>query len=486
LRKPYVSFLLLLSLAGCALVPPADRPPINEFASLPLFHCTYEMDTADYWINKYVFRDQLITTQSQIRKINRKNYSRGLLTNVFTDKLWDYKYVEVDRPGEDNPEWEWNLERPSAYSPGVLEGYTLFTYLKDETERIKRRKRWGKDGESISKEVFSELDKNLNLNAIQDNNPIRYGLTVRRTNVRYYPTELLVTGRRWDVDFDIVQVSSVRALQPLAILHTSRDQAWVFAVTAYCRGWVKRSDILVDCNPKKLKRYIDPKRFLMITGHRVEAVVAPGNTQVAETLYMGTRCPLLGRTKKYYVVGFPKKNRKGSIVNRKAYIPRTADVHKGYLDCTARTICQQAFKLIHTPYSWGGMREYRDCSQLIMDVYATMGFVLPRNSSAQARVGSGRYTFRRKNNVQQRQAELDDINHPVLLQFPGHIMLYLGREGDKYYTIHDIWAYRVLDKPNKDRKVIVGQVVVSDLSLGEGSTRGSLLERITTINLLRP
>ncbi|MCK5243362.1 SH3 domain-containing protein [bacterium] len=486
LRKYIILCFLLVNLSGCASLQIPAGPPYQERATLPLFNCTLEMDQPEYWINKYIFRDHLLLTKKQIRKINRKNITRGLLTNVFTDKLWDYRYVEVDRPGEDNPEWEWNLERPSAYSPGILEGYTLYTYLKDETERIKRKQRWDSGGEPICQKTFAALDDNLNLNAIQENNPVRYGLTLRRTNVRYYPTELLVTGKRWNVNFDIVQVSSVRALQPLAIMHSSRDQAWVFVVTAYCRGWIKRSDILEDCNPKKLERYIKPKRFLVITGHKVEAVEAPGTTIVAEKLYMGTVCPLLGRTKAYYVVGFPKKKKNGDIIRRKIYISRAADVHQGYLAYTPRNICQQAFKLLHTPYAWGGMNEYRDCSQVIMDVYATMGFILPRNSSSQARVGSGRYTFARKNNTRQRQAKLNKIKHPVLLQFPGHIMLYLGSEGDIYYAIHDIWAYRVLDKPKKDRKIIIGEVVVSDLSLGEGSTKGSLLERLKTINFLRP
>jgi hypothetical protein len=44
----------------------------------------------------------------------------------------------------------------------------------------------------------------------------------------------------------------------------------------------------------------------------------------------------------------------------------------------------------------------------------------------------------------------------------------------------------VYKAPGVDDKVVIGQVVVSDLSLGEGSNRGSLLERLTTINQVRP
>ncbi|MCD4813495.1 SH3 domain-containing protein [bacterium] len=481
-----ISVFLLLYMSGCAVLPGKDGPPPRHIAEYPLANCHPGMEDANYWIRKYVFRDQLLLSPGEIQKLNRKNHSRGLLTNVFADKLWEYKYVEVERPGEDNPAGEWNLERPTAYSPGALGGYTLYTYLKDETERIKRRTRWDVNGRAVARTGFLALDENLNLTALREDNPIRYGLTRQRTDVRYYPTDMLITGRRWDIDFDILQVSAVRALQPVAVLHESRDKKWVFVVTAYCRGWVLREHITEKCNPRAVRMFTDPKKFIMVTGHSVEVLEAGGSTQVAQKLYMGTQCPLLQTTANFYIVGLPVHTPAGNIRHHEAYIPRTADVHVGYLAYTPRNICQQAFKLLETPYAWGGKGEYRDCSQMVMDVYACMGIVLPRNSSAQARVGSSRYAFDKGNTILQRRAELDGIHYPVLLQFPGHIMLYLGRENEHYYAIHDIWAYRVLEKPNKDRKIIIGKVVVSDLSLGEGSTRGSLIQRLSIINLVRP
>lgn len=481
------SLLVFVALsAGCAMLPSKDGPPPRYEATYPLANCYAEMESHDYWIKKYIYRDQRLLTPRAIKKLNRRNHQRGLLTNVFADKLWEYKYVEVDRPGEDNPAGEWNLERPTLFSPGVLGGYTLYTYLKDETERIKRRTRWDANGKAVGRDDFLLLDRNLNLSALREANPVRYGITRQRTDVRYYPSDRLITGRRWDVEFDILQVSSVRAMQPIAILHESHDREWIFVVTAYCRGWVQRKHVMENCRPKAVKMFTDPKSFIMVTGHVVDVLDSIGSTKVAQKLYMGTKCPLLQKTANYYIIGLPVHTASGNILHQEAYIPKTADVSVGNLSYTPRNICQQAFKLLNSPYAWGGKGEFRDCSQLVMDVYASMGIVLPRNSSAQARAGSSRYSFNKKDSLRQKYAELDGINHPVLLQFPGHIMIYLGREGDHYYTIHDIWAYRVLEKPKKDRKIVIGKVVVSDLSLGEGSTRGSLIERLTTINLVRP
>jgi len=477
---------LLIACSGLGPKKAAEGPPIKSFATLPLVNCSETMDQPGFWIKKFVFPDKLLLTKKQIRKLNKRTYERGLLTDVFSDQLWDYKYEEVDRPEDVNPDGEWDLDKPMLHSPGVLEGYHLYTNLKDETVRIKRRKRWNHEGSAIPKKVFKELDRNLNLRNLKEHNPLSYGLTRRRSNIRYYPTDTIMTGRRWDTDFDIVQVSSIRALQPVVILHESKDKQWLFVVTAYCRGWIKASDVVGYCDPKAIKRYLKPKRKIVVTGHEVDVYHTKGNTTTAEKFYMGTVCPLLNKSRTYYTIALPKRNGNGSLSFKRAYIARSADVREGNLRLSTRQLLKQSFKLIHHPYSWGGQNEYRDCSQFLKDVYATFGINLPRNSSVQARVGSKRVNFSRRQSLFKKRKKLAKLDRPALLQFPGHIMLYLGRIGSHDYAIHDIWAYRVYKSPKKDDKVVIGKVVVSDLSLGEGSNKGSLLERLTTINPVKP
>lgn len=480
-----------LSLSGCSSIPVTppkteDGPPPKTMASFPLANCAEEMNTPEFWINQYSDPDKLLLTKEEINKLNQQTYQRGLLTDVFSDQLWDYKYEEVDRPEDVNPDGEWDLEKPMLYSPGVLKGYRLFTNLKDETERIKRRQRWDEDGQVISDDSFKALDKNLNLYKIKEHNPLAYGLTRRRSNVRYYPTDKIMTGRRWDTDFDIVQVSSIRALQPVVILHESQDKQWLFVVTAYCRGWIKADDVAAYCDPVTIKRFLGQRKKLVITGHAVEVYHSPGNTNNAETFYMGTVCPIIRTSKRYYVIGLPKRSEQGTLKYQRAYISRQADVNEGYLPYTTRGLLSQMFKLIHHPYSWGGQSEYRDCSQYMKDVYATFGIILPRNSSVQSRLGNGRKTFSAHLDISKKREKLACLDRPALLQFPGHIMLYLGQIGEHDYAIHNIWAYRVYQSPGKDDKVVIGKTVVSDLSLGEGSNRGSLIERLTVINPIKP
>ena len=66
----------------------------------------------------------------------------------------------------------------------------------------------------------------------------------------------------------------------------------------------------------------------------------------------------------------------------------------------------------------------------------------------------------------------------TLLAMKGHIMLYLGTVNGKPYVIHDTTGY----KQKEDQKEVtyaIDRVIISDLSLGQGSEKGSLLRRLT-------
>jgi hypothetical protein len=60
----------------------------------------------------------------------------------------------------------------------------------------------------------------------------------------------------------------------------------------------------------------------------------------------------------------------------------------------------------------------------------------------------------------------------------------LGKDQNRLYAIHAAWAYRQKGIEGDEVKVL-GRVVVSDLSLGEGSSKGSLLERIVAVRFLK-
>ena len=86
--------------------------------------------------------------------------------------------------------------------------------------------------------------------------------------------------------------------------------------------------------------------------------------------------------------------------------------------------------------------------------------------------------------IQEKQRFLDrSIPLATTLRLPGHIMLYLGKDHGRHYVIHSIWGIQKSGKAGPELQKI-GRVVVSDLSLGEKGTNGSLLGRITDIRII--
>jgi hypothetical protein len=118
-----------------------------------------------------------------------------------------------------------------------------------------------------------------------------------------------------------------------------------------------------------------------------------------------------------------------------------------------------------------------------MDIFASFGILMPRNSKLQARIGTelgpvDGTTIEEKKILLDRASPLSTV-----LRLPGHIMLYLGNDRGRYYVIHDIWGIQKAGEfgPVMER---IGKVVVSDLSLGSSGSNGSLFDRITDIRVI--
>jgi len=185
-------------------------------------------------------------------------------------------------------------------------------------------------------------------------------------------------------------------------------------------------------------------------------------------------------------VMIPYRADDGRCTFNAAYVS-DAQVHRGYLPYTPRHAIEQAFKLLNSPYGWGGMYGEQDCSRFIQEVFATMGVMLPRNSTQQAKVGKLVASFGRTSTIAYRTGILSNSagGGITLLQFPGHIMLFLGMADGRPYAIHDIFAYT---EPSKDgdRLIAINRVAVTSLNIGGGTKKGSLLQRITRVRMVAP
>ena len=75
------------------------------------------------------------------------------------------------------------------------------------------------------------------------------------------------------------------------------------------------------------------------------------------------------------------------------------------------------------------------------------------------------------------------VGGATILYFRGHVMLFLGLVNNTPYVIHDIWGYSEKIGTPEDVRVI-NRIAVSDLSLGEGSKKGSLLKRLRIVRTI--
>lgn len=163
---------------------------------------------------------------------------------------------------------------------------------------------------------------------------------------------------------------------------------------------------------------------------------------------------------------------------------------------TRRAVLTRAFELLGTPYGWGGEGGGRDCSRFLMDVFEPFGVELPRFSASQSLAGSFAIDVSQLGSESERLLMMDAAARRglVLLHFPNHIMLYLGRDAQgRAMAIHSFAEYLAPcqtpdpGEPGEgttETLFEVDRVTVSDLELGRGTSRTAFVERITRITVI--
>ncbi len=305
-----------------------------------------------------------------------------------------------------------------------------------------------------------------------------WGLVTARTSLRRLPTNEAFYDRPFGNEFDRFQYSTLECGDPVVILHRTSDRSWAFVQTTYTMGWLPAAGIATG-DRRTVETFVRAKP-LVATGSMVPVYTDASFSTHAVSIPMGSKLPFIEKTDRHYAVTLPWRAPEGTLKPVTGYIRQGADVSVGFLPYTARNVYQQAFKLEGDPYGWGDLFDGRDCSRLVMDVFSTFGFTLPRNSSRQAAFNAAGRKDTKGLSEKDKVAILKSLEgRPVLLSMPGHIMIFLGIVDGKVYAIHSAWALRESRAPG-DRTVMVGRVVVSDIAQSPGS-RGSLLKRVTAI-----
>lgn len=281
-----------------------------------------------------------------------------------------------------------------------------------------------------------------------------------------------------DLAFDRNNCSTVHAQEPVQVLGASGEGLWLVR-TRYALGWMPRSAPLSPVVPAELAEAVVRGVRTQLT--RDASVTTPSGATVA--LAAGALLPATPEGSQV-IVASPE-------AVEVAAVPGLVSTER---PLTRRSLLEAAFSMLDAPYGWGGHEGGRDCSRFLLDTFETFGLGLPRHSGRQALAGTFSIDVDVVDNGSEKLLLIDAAAKKgvVLLHFPGHIMLYLGRTEDGTpMAIHAFSEYvmpcagvtgaegEALETLNR-----VDRVTVSDLTLGANSSRGSFLERIARIVVL--
>ncbi|HET6397516.1 MAG TPA: SH3 domain-containing protein, partial [Pseudoxanthomonas sp.] len=304
-------------------------------------------------------------------------------------------------------------------------------------------------GKPVPAKALAALQRALALDAIPATQPLRYGLVVRRADLRTFPTPLRVFASAGDTDIDRFQESALFPGDAVAVLHRSRDGRWLFVASERYTAWIEAAHVAVGPRETVLG-YASRAPYVVVTGASVRTAYTPEEPRVSSLqLDMGLRLPLradwppmqaVNGQHPYasHVVDLPVRAADGTLELVPALVPRSADVSDDYLPLTPANLIRQAFKFLGERYGWGHAYGTRDCSGFVSEVYRSFGVLLPRNTRDQAvSPALDRVALGADDGRDRRLAAVRALQPGDLVYIPGHVMMAIGHRDGTAYVIHD-------------------------------------------------
>jgi cell wall-associated NlpC family hydrolase len=329
-------------------------------------------------------------------------------------------------------------------------------------------------GAVVSSATIDGLIDAMQLDAIAPAVNLRYALVAHRAPLRAFPTSLRVFSTQDDTDIDRFQESALFPGTPVAIVHESRDRKWAFVVSPRYRAWIARR-FLAEGPRATVLDYARKTPYRLVTGAKVYTVHTPEMPAVSDLLLdMGTRVPLANVPPDAPVNGqhpytahavlLPVRKDDDSLQLTPALIPKIADTAAAPLPATQANLLRQAFKFLGERYGWGHDYGSRDCSGFVSEVYASLGLLLPRNTSDQARSPAlQRTVFTDTSTRAERDAAVTRLRVGDLVYIPGHVMMVIGDIDGQPYVIHDTNGGSVIGADGQLRSLHLNAVSVTPL-----------------------
>lgn len=470
--KPSNLFSLLLALVLAAAAAPfsAHSAPQAAAAAMPAHGVVAVADRhldADYWIKRL-------------------------------GAAADRPYLDAEAIARQNAELaaQDDSVRDVAALPDRLERAEVEAWIRALSSRPESE-RFDAAGAVLPAAFFDALEHNLALDAIPGSQATRYGLVVRRADLRTFPDATRIFSRVGDTDIDRFQESALFPGTPVVVAHESGDGKWLFVVSDRYSAWIER-DAIATGDRGTVLGYARKSPSLIVTGATAHTVYNPELPQVSELqLDMGVRVPLLddwpadravhGQHPYFgHVIELPLRREDGTLELAPALLPRTADVSPRPLPLTPANIIGQAFKFLGERYGWGHSYNARDCSGFVSEVYRSMGVRVPRNTRDQSvSPALDKTLFDESDSHTARMAEVAKLEVGDLIYIPGHVMMVIGRENGITYVIHDTTGISYRGPAGDLVRMPLNGVVVTALEPLMFNGDQPTIDRITSIVRIR-
>lgn len=357
-----------------------------------------------------------------------------------------------------------DLTKVDMIIDGTKVNNTLIASAKADTSYFLSGGFYDSCGNPITAEFMNALSANCINPSATVNQHAGFGICVKHSNVRAFPTDLIITDEIGDNNFDYIQISGVRVNEPVIVKSISTDGQYYYVNTSCCDGWVKASDVAL-CKDRQewlsAFQIPDEKRLVVTTG---KFYLEQSNTRPETSglmLTMGTTLQLAAASEssglitnrsayQNYAVYIPVRANDGSYEKKLALISENKDVSVGYLPLTEANILDVAFSMLGDTYGWGSMLSSADCSGYIRDIYKCFGYDLPRNTSWQAAMQVFGADLTGLEDAPKKQL-LSTMSAGTILYFKGHEMMYLGSSEGEYYCISSVSSIMNPDGSGKQR-----------------------------------
>ena len=390
-------------------------------------------------------------------------------------------------------------EDASIHAPLELPDHLDWQTVRSWIEAVSKRPtqpRFTTEGR-IDDAAFGVWTDALALDGIPAQVALRFGLVVRRADLRAFPTATRVFSEPGDTDIDRLQEDALFPGAPVAIVHVSRDGEWLFVESERYRAWIRASLVAIGSRAAVADFAARAARGPIITGATARTVFTPEAPEVSDVqLEMGVRLPradvdgataLHGQMPGFgRVIELPVREHDGALSFSPALVPAAADVADDALPYTRATLIRQAFKFLGERYGWGHGYNARDCSGFVSEIYRSVGILLPRNTGAQATSPAlDRIDVAPDMSRDQRMQLLREADVGDLVFIPGHVMMVIGHVDGEPWVIHDTAGMSVRTAGGAAVPLPLNGVVVSPVTPMLAGDRASVVDRMTAIQRIR-